>query len=265
MFFAQAPLWLSSLIFLVVLPLVAVAAHAIARRRFGINSLRANNEVASAKFNTIGAAYAVLLAFAVTVVWEKFNAAESLVTQEASAAVTIYRLAKSLPDDTGSALHGTINTYLKAAIEQDWPAMAHGRDGRPSPEATHALDETYAVLLRYSPVDGRGEALLNGILHQLDQLTDARRGRIAAAGGSVPSVVWMVLVGGAFLTIGFTFFLGTENFNAQMLMTGALSVLIFSGLLLIVTVDHPFSGSVKVQPEALEFVLTHFGNVANPR
>ena len=71
-----------------------------------------------------------------------------------------------------------------------------------------------AVLLRYSPVDGRGEALLNGILHQLDQLTDARRGRIVAAGGSVPSVVWMVLVGGAFLTIGFTFFLGTENFNA---------------------------------------------------
>ena len=49
-----------------------------------------------------------------------------------------------------------------------------------------------------------------------------------------------------------------------MLMTGALSVLIFSGLLLIVTVDHPFSGSVKVQPEPLEFVLTHFGNATKP-
>ena len=151
MFFAQAPLWLSSLIFLVVLPLVAVAAHAIVRRHFGINSLRANNEVASAKFNTIGVAYAVLLAFAVTVVWEKFNAAESLVTQEASAAVTIYRLAKSLPDDTGSALHGTINTYLKAAIEQDWPAMAHGPTS-PTPPVGPTASPTTSHSLRSSPI-----------------------------------------------------------------------------------------------------------------
>ena len=37
---------------------------------------------------------------------------------------------------------------------------------------------------------------------------------------------------GAFLTIGFTLFFGTQNLPAQTLMTGMLSILVFSGLLM---------------------------------
>jgi hypothetical protein len=42
-------------------------------------------------------------------------------------------------------------------------------------------------------------------------------------------------------------------------MTGGLCVLIFSGLLVIVVIDHPFAGSVKVTPEALSLVLHELG------
>jgi len=60
------------------------------------------------------------------------------------------------------------------------------------------------------------------------------------------------------LTVGFTFFFGTENLRAQTLMTGLLSTLIFSGLLIIVVIDRPFAGVVKVRPEALAKVLAEF-------
>jgi hypothetical protein len=46
-------------------------------------------------------------------------------------------------------------------------------------------------------------------------------------------------------------------------MTGALSVLMFAGLLTIVAIDHPFAGHVKVGPEALIAVVDDFG--AAPR
>jgi hypothetical protein len=62
----------------------------------------------------------------------------------------------------------------------------------------------------------------------------------------------VVLFGGAFLTIGFTFFFGAENLRAQSLMTGALSILIFAGLLTVVAIDHPFAGTVKVGPGLLQ-------------
>ena len=75
----------------------------------------------------------------------------------------------------------------------------------------------------------------------------------------MPGILWAVLFVGAVLTIGFTFFFGAENLRAQALMTGALSLLIFSGLLIIVAIDRPFAGTVRVQPEALADVLADFG------
>jgi hypothetical protein len=47
-------------------------------------------------------------------------------------------------------------------------------------------------------------------------------------------------------------------------MTGALTLLIFSGLLVIVTIDQPFAGAVKVHPEALIEVAQEFGGVRVP-
>ena len=78
------------------------------------------------------------------------------------------------------------------------------------------------------------------------------------ASGTVPGVIWFVLFGGAVLTVCFTFFFGTENLLAQAVMTGALSVLIFSAPFVVVAIDRPFAGSVKVTPDPLAVVLADF-------
>jgi len=107
--------------------------------------------------------------------------------------------------------------------------------------------------------DSRGVAILSEILHQLSVITEARRARLVKASGIVPDIIWLVLFGGAVLTIGFTFFFGAENLRAQSMMTGALALLIFSGLLVIVSIDHPFTGVVKVEPVAIFEVLEDLG------
>ena len=92
-----------------------------------------------------------------------------------------------------------------------------------------------------------------------------RRERRVMADGIVPAIIWVVLFGGAFLTIGFTFFFGAENLRAQSLMTGALSILIFAGLLTVVEIDHPFAGTVKVGPEALAALVKDFAIAPSQR
>ena len=47
-------------------------------------------------------------------------------------------------------------------------------------------------------------------------------------------------------------------------MTDARAMLIFSGLLVIVTIDHPFTGVVKVEPEALLVVIHDLGRGEAP-
>jgi hypothetical protein len=256
MFLTTQPLWVSGILLVGLTTLAAMLGPFLVRRSIGLEKLRTNNEVAGFKFATVGVLYAVLLAFAVIIVWEKLSDAEADVAQEAGAAATIYRLAKGIEAEPGRAISEGVTHYLRAAVANDWPAMERGKA---SPVVTLALNDLYTDLLSYNPLDRRSTAIFAEILHQLDLVTQARRARLVMASGIVPGIVWMVLFGGALVTIGFTFFFGTVNLRAQAVMTGALSLLIFSGLLIIVAIDHPFAGSVKVGSEALSAVADDFG------
>ena len=241
-------LWLAGVLLLVAGPLLSMLGTVAVRRRYSLDQLRHNNEVAGFKFATVGVLYAVLLAFAVLVVWEKLNEAESNVALEAGAATAVFRLAEGMGNPAAEEVHAAMADYVDSAIDADWAAMQRGVE---SPETVAALSDVYRAVLRYTPPDARGGALLAAALAELDTLTQARRARIVVAGGIVPGVIWFTLFFGAVVTLGFTFFFGSENLRAQALMTGALAVLIFSGLLVIIAIDRPFAGTVKVSPEPL--------------
>jgi Protein of unknown function (DUF4239) len=249
------PLWQSAPILIVPTTLLSMAGPVIARRYVELSRLRTNNEVAGFKFATVGVLYAVLLAFAVVVVWERFNQADSDVAKEAGAAATIFRLTQEIDTEHGAAIRKTLTAYLTDAVTKDWPAMEMETG---SPEITQALSEAYRAVLRFHDFGPNESLVIAEVLRQLDTLSAARRERLVVADGIVPDIIWIVLFGGAFITIGFTFFFGTENLRAQSMMTGALSILIFAGLLIIIAIDHPFAGTVKVGPDALATMLEDF-------
>jgi len=241
-----------SIVLVVVPTLLAMATPILIRRWIGLDRLRINNEVAGFKFATVGVLYAVLMAFAVIVVWEKFADAEADVAREAGAAATIYRLIDGIEGDVSRVLHQDMTVYLEAAINEDWPAMERGHG---SDAVTRSLDNLYAAALAYKPTDQRGMMVFSEVLQQINAMTEARRARLVKASGIVPGIIWIVLCFGAFVTVGFTFFFGAANVRAQSIMTGGVTMLIFCGLFVIVAIDHPFAGTVKVQPEALVDVL----------
>lgn len=254
------PLWVSALLLVGVPTLIAMAGPIVVRRFVKLERLVTNNDVAGFKFGTLGALYAVLLAFVVIVVWENFSEAESDVSREAGAAATIYRLVDGMDSAPRAALRDSLTAYLQSILDNDWQAMANGKG---SPEVTRALDRVYGQALAFKPDDPREAQILSRVLDQLGVLTEARRARIVKSAGIVPDLIWLVLFGGAVLTIGFTFFFGTENLRAQAVMTGALSLLIFSGLLVVVAIEHPFLGAAKVEPRAILEVVQDLSKRAN--
>jgi len=260
--FNLMPLWLAAALIVIGPTLLAMSGTVLVRRQFGLESLSTNNEVAGFTFATVGVLYAVLLGFAVIVVWERFRDVEDSVAHEAGAAATLYRLSDGIQGEPGPTLRNRVTAYLESAISQDWPALAEGNG---SEATTRALADTYSAALTYAPADDREALLMQEILSQLNVLGSARRERVARSAGVVPGVLWPVLFGGAIITIGFTFFFGTKNLSAQTLMTGALSLLIFAALLVIVTVNRPFAGSVNVHPEALVQVLEDLGRARTPQ
>jgi hypothetical protein len=250
--FTQMPLWLAGVLLVVIPTALAMAMIFLIRRWVPLEVLSENNEVAGFKFAVVGVLYAVLLAFAVIVVWERFSEAESQVATEAGTAATLYRLGDGVEAPAGPAFHAAITAYLESVVNEEWPTMAQGEV---SQGTTRALDGLYAAALAVQPANEREGVVLMEVLTQLNFLTEARRARLVTIEGIVPDVLWVVLFGGATVTIGFTFFFGARNLRAQALMTGILALLIFSGLLIIVSIDYPFSGDVHISPESIDRVL----------
>jgi len=258
-FLTSQPLWVSGALLVGLGTALASLGPSVVRRYVTLERLSANNEIAGFKFATVGVLYAVLLAFAIIVVWQKYSDAEGVVAQEASAAATIYRLSQGLGDEPGGKLRDALTAYLKEVIADDWPAMGLGLKGA-SGAARHGLDGIYTALLTFDSPERRNATLVAEILRQIDNITQARRTRLVTAEGVVPPVLWIVLFGGAFVTIAFTFFFGTLNLRAQTLMTTLLALLIFCELWIVIAIDRPFTGTIKVEPTPLAEVLSDFAS-----
>jgi len=245
------PVWVL-IVLLVLFTLLAMVGPLLIRRRVALERLRTNNEVAGFKFAVIGVLYAVLLAFVVIIAWERFHDAEKALAVEAAAAATIYGLSPALGEPGATELRTRVAAYLESVLDVEWAAMGAGRW---SPDTTRALRKVYESVVRYRPGDMRDADLQQELFHELDRLTEGRRERLVMSEGTVPGVIWFVLLLGAGLTISFTFFFGTENVITQSLMTGVLAALIFSAILVVIAIDRPFTGAVVVSQDAIRTVL----------
>lgn len=255
-FLTTRPTWVLILLLLLFTAL-AMTAPVVIRRWIPLERLRSNNEVAGFKFAVIGVLYAVLLAFAVVIAWERFFDAEKALATESGAAATLYRLSAGLGEPTAASVRKHLEAYLRSVLRDDWPAMALGHSSHTTNGALNAL---YREVVQYRPSDLHQADVQNDVFRELDTLTAARRERIVMATGTVPGMIWFVLLFGAVLTITFTFFFGTENVMTQSQMTGILAGLIFSAILVIIAIDRPFTGAVVVSKDPIETVLEDFQN-----
>lgn len=252
---AALPIWLSILLVVVAPTVLVIVALVVLRQRLALERFKTNIEVTSYTFATISVIYAVVLGFAVLVVWEKYHDAAAAVRQEAGAAAALYRLSDGFGQNSGPALRNRLTAYLTSAIDEDWPAMAHGRSSK---STTRALSDLYAVALASS--DGlRKETVLAEIFDQLADLTQARRDRDDLAAGVVPQIIWVVLTVGGAMTIVSTFFFTSQNPLAHIVMTGMLSVIVCLAILAVIAIGYPFTGPVSLTPAPLIEVHGDFG------
>ncbi len=93
----------------------------------------------------------------------------------------------------------------------------------------------------------------------INVLTAARRERLFDAQQELPTTLEILLHGGAILLVAFKWLFGMRQFRAQLLMVMGVAVLVGSGLLVTLVIDHPFSGDVAVSSSPFQLgVLARF-------
>jgi Protein of unknown function (DUF4239) len=222
-----------------------------------------HNDVAGFIYAVLGVIYAVLLALVVIAVWEEFGRARVTVEAEANALAEIFWLAHALPEPEGRELQELCRSYAEEVVNVGWPLMAQGRTPslERSQETSRAwvlIDDIRASVQEIEPRSASGQALYAEGLDQVQRLADARRMRLVAAEEGLPTVLWVVLIVGGIVVVGFGYLFGMENTGAHALMVVALAGVIALVLFTIAAMEHPFSGGARVGPEAFELVLKRF-------
>jgi protein-S-isoprenylcysteine O-methyltransferase Ste14 len=243
--------------------LAAVLGLALVQRLVPATIREEHNDVAGFIYAALGVIYAVLLALVVIATWEEFGRARVTVETEANALAEIFWLAHQLPEPEGRELQELCRSYAEEVVNVGWPLMEQGRTPsmERSQETSRAwvlIDDIRATLQGYEPRTVAGQELYAEGLDQVQRLADARRMRLVMAEEGLPTVLWVVLIVGGIVAVGFTYLFGMEDTGAHMLMVASLAGVIALVLFTIAALDHPFSGSARVGPEAFELVLNRF-------
>lgn len=249
LFLNETSPWVVALGLVAVAEVYSIGLMLLFRSRMGADRLALNNEVAGFKFAVVGVFYAVLLAFVVVAVWEDYHDTETAVRNEAKALVDLHQASYALPEEVGNTMRKHLISYTEQVRDLEWPAMAKGR---PSGSAANELHNLGEAILLGKPDQLKDVALYHHILDLLTVVNDNRYGRLDSADGTVPGVLWLVLVAGALITLGYPSFFGSSNITAQVLMTAALAALVALTAFVAVVLDYPFTGDVQISRAPFE-------------
>jgi hypothetical protein len=246
------PIWQSGGVILVAGIACALLLQVLVHRFLPASLRRQHTVLGAAIFSVIGTTYAVLLAFMATTAWEQYSAAEALARREADMIGRIYSASEGVPDPAGASIRADLMGYLRQVTEVEWPAQTAGRTVPASERHMEHLDQTIFGMTPSNAGEANIQRFLIGVL---TDVAAARRDRSLAIHGTIPDLVWVVLLSGGALVVAFSFVLGGPAPALHLLMT---AVLVASGLLvllLIVGLSSPFHGAVTISPDAYVRVL----------
>jgi Protein of unknown function (DUF4239) len=260
------PDWLTLLLFIAV-PAAAVAFfHVILRRFVKPEHLTPHHDVAGFLVAIVGVLYAVVLGFVVVTVWSSFDEVQRTTDLEAGAIGDTYAFATLLPDPPRSRVEAMLANYALEVRNHEFATLAQGH---PDPAARLYLIGALQAMAAApaKPTKDFAEALRNestrqAVISSMRDVADNRRLRLIQAKNKLPTPLYLALVIGAIMVLSFVFLFGVENKVLQITMTAIVAGCI--GLLLgvIVEFNSPFSGAIRVSPEAWNSLIEsyHFDN-----
>jgi hypothetical protein len=228
---------------------ISVVGLLLVRRYVPHHKLKVHNDVAGAIYNTLGVAYTVMLAFVMVIAWQGFDKSNANVEKEANCLSDLFRNSTSFPKVFRDDLRSQLKEYGITLVRDEWKKMALGQV---SQRANEIMREVWKKYSSYEPVTENEKIFLAESVRKLNEMSELRRLRLMDSRTGIHSVIWFVLIVGGVLTIIFTFFFGSENWRAQILMASMLAVIISLMLYTILLLDFPFTGGVQIGPDAFK-------------
>lgn len=248
------PIWLFALVtiaFFVVLGLIGLR---LTHRRIneGTFATLIDNGTVGWFFSGVTVLYGLLLGLLTVATWSNFTQATGIASKEAATIAVLYRNFAGYPTEQRLRLQQSLRNYTEFIVHESWPLQRKGliHDGE-----SDRLIQLQTIIQTIEPATEGKKILQAESIRAFTALVELRRLRMESITGSVPGVIWYVVLLGAVLTLVFSYFFLVKDIWFHALLIAMLATVIGLLIFLIAALDHPYRGSVSVESTAYQLVL----------
>ncbi|WP_371493814.1 DUF4239 domain-containing protein [Kitasatospora sp. NBC_00374] len=199
--------------------------------------------------------FSFILALSIVSASASLSKAADEVSNEGASLVNLYWATRPLPETSRAEVRDLTRQYTVAVINDEWPAMA---EGGTSARAQELYDELRRVLQDTAGDSKQEQTFARDSLLALREVGDARRARILAVSQEVPNYLWVGLILSAVLLVATSALQINTLTWPGFVGIGGLALLLSGVLTLLSAMNHPFSGGIHVEPDALKFALHRY-------
>lgn len=195
--------------------------------------------------------YGLVAALIAVNVYENYSEVHKVTSREAAAISALYRDSAGYPEPTRSALQDAIRDYTAQIIQQAWPQQKRGEIPTGGVALVTHIEE---VLFAYEPASEGQKILHLETLRAFNEMAVARRLRVDANRGGLPSSMWGVLIFGALLCLFAAGFETVPSARIQSILHALLAALVAIVLFVTFVWDRPYLGEAGIGSGTYELV-----------
>ncbi|HWG97809.1 MAG TPA: hypothetical protein VNV66_00425 [Pilimelia sp.] len=252
--FIVLPLWATMLIVTGVVAGAAVGLQATIRRLLPEVLARRHNDVAGFLVAVVGVIYAVTVGFIIAQQWDEFTDAKDRSYREA---FTLAAVAES------SAVLGEREhrRYVEAVLDYNRAVLAGWEhqdrsDERAGLREAQSLDPLYRLLAEARPDTEAQRAFVQEAVGRLGQVADDREERLHRAGTAhLEWPLWVLVAFATVVVLVFCALFGLESPWLHYTMISGVALAVAGNLLLVILLNHPLSGPLRVEPDSYASVV----------
>lgn len=229
---------------------ISLVGQWLVKGRVKIEVLEQHHSAAEGMLGVVGTLFSVLLGFMVAAAMARYGDAQMHVEQEANNVASIFRLARGLSDNDRPRLRQLCRDYGAEVLDIEWAQMEkrekvnHGWTG---------YQKLWEGVVAVVPENDRQSNLQQALNEAMMGVGEHRRARLVLAQQDLPAALWIVVVFGSVITIGFTYVFMSQFQHVHGFMTTMVAATLALNIWLLAAYSSPFSGELRIKP--LMFVM----------
>lgn len=248
------PIAVSLILVILITVTLAVGGLIITRRyirhHFGISD--ETDDTVQFYAGAIAAFYGIALGLITVANWENYTRAVEIISAEAASVGALYRDVRGYPQPLRAELRADLEEYLTFVVNQSWPAQ---KQGQVLPGSIEIINRFQDRLLQFEPVTEGQKVIHEEAFGQYNNFITLRRQRIDFVDTALPSILWIIILGGAVLTIFVTYFFYVPNVRLHILLIVCYAMLVAVVIYFTSLMENPLKGPAAIEPKSYQLII----------